>query len=372
MTEPGAIPAAIFRVLRRALPTLILLGGASALLLATDRASAGRSLPAVAVLQQVSTPLLDAAVRGMLEGLAERGFEDGRTLTVRRYNAEGDMAQANAIAREIVGGPFDVALTSSTPSMQAVATANKRGRLLHVFAAVADPFSAGVGLDRDDPLVHPRHLVGYGSLVPVDFTFRVALMINPALKRVGVAHNPAESNSRRFMELARASCRLRGIELLEAAVENSAGVIEAIQSTIARGAEAIYVPGDTTVSSVLDSIVVAAGKGGIPVFTVYPDKPDRGTLFDVGFDFREVGLLAGRLAGDLLKGADPAKIPIGTTAAMIPPRLHVNLEAPGYDRTRWRVPDELLRQAKVVVDGSGRHDAADAVLQGPFDEAEAQ
>ena len=355
--------------LRRALPTIALLAGASALLLVTDRTSRARSLPAVAVLQQVSTAVLDDAIRGMIEGLEEGGFRDGQTVTIRRYNAEGDMAQANAIAREIVGGPFDLVLTSSTPSLQAVATANKRGRILHVFAAVADPFTAGVGLDRADPLAHPRHLVGYGSLAPVDATFRILQRINPAATRVGVAHNPAESNSRRFMELARASCRERGIELLEAAVENSSGVIEAVQSTIARGAEVIFVPGDTTVASVIDSIIATAAKAGIPVFTVVPGKPDRGTLFDVGFDFREVGLLAGRVAGKLLEGADPASMPIGETAREIPPRLTVNLAAPGYDRASWKVPDELLRQAKVVIDAGGRRDQPEAVLQGPFNEA---
>lgn len=354
--------------LRRALPTLVLLAGGSALLLLTDRAGARRSVPAVAVLQHVSTTVLDDTVAGMLEGLAERGRVDGRTVTVRRYNAEGDIAQANAIAREIVGGPFDLVLTSSTPSMQAVATANERGRILHVFAAVADPFSAGVGLDRADPLVHPRHLVGFGSLAPVDATFRILQRINPAVASVGAAHNPAESNSRRFMELARSSCRARGITLLEAAVENSAGVIEAVQSTIARGAEAIFVPGDNTVVSVLDSIIATAAKAGVPVFTVNPGKPDRGTLFDVGFDFREVGLLAGRVAGDLLDGRDPATIPIGETVREIPPRLTINLAAPGCDRARWRVPDDLLRQARRVVDASGRQDQPDAVLEGPFDE----
>ena len=99
-----------------------------------------------------------------------------------------------------------------------MATANKRGRLLHVFAAVADPFSAGVGLDRSNPLTHPRHLLGYGSLSPVDATFRILLTINPNVRRVGVAHNPAESNSRRFMDLARAAAAPRNLELLEAAV----------------------------------------------------------------------------------------------------------------------------------------------------------
>ncbi len=369
MSGSTAPPSPIALVLRRSLPTVLLLAGASALLLATDRAGANRTVPAVAVLQQVSTSLLDDAVTGMIEGLADRGYADGTTVTIRRYNAEGDLAQANAIAREIAGGPFDLALTSSTPSLQALATANDRGRILHVFSAVADPFSAGVGLDRGDPLVHPRHLVGYGSLAPVDATFRIAQAINPQLAKVGVAHNPSESNSRRFMELTRASCKVRGIVLLEAAVENSSGVIEAIQSTLSRGAEAIFVPGDTTVSSVIESIIATAAKAGVPVFTVVPGAADRGTLFDVGFDFREVGLLAGRLAGDLLRGTDPATVPIGETAQEIPPRLTVNLVAPGYDRGRWRVPDELLRQAKTVIDTAGRRDQPEAVLAGPFTEA---
>jgi ABC-type uncharacterized transport system substrate-binding protein len=370
------MPAPVARLLAsicRWLPMLAVLAGASALLLLTDRAGSSRSLPAVAVLQQVSTPVLDDAVEGMIAGLAERGYVEGRTMTLRHYNAEGDLAQANAIAREIVGGPFDLVVTSSTPSLQAVATANARGRpegsrLPHVFAAVADPFSAGVGLDRRDPLIHPAHLVGYGSLSPVDASFRLLQTIGPRVRRVGVAHNPAEANSRRFMELARATCAARSLDLLEAAVENSSGVVEAVQSTIARGAEVIFVPGDTTVVSVIDSIVAVAGKAGIPVFSLTPGAPDRGTLFDVGYDFREVGLLAGRVAGDILGGKDPTTIPIGETSKAIPPRLTVNLEAPGYDRTVWRVPEEILQQATVVIGPEGRRDQPDAVFEGPFDE----
>lgn len=358
---------------RRWSPMAVVLAASSALLLATDRATSRRSVPAVAVLQQVSTPVLDDAVRGMVDGLAEKGFVDGTTVTIRRFNAEGDLAQANAIAREIVGGPFDMALTSSTPSLQALATANERGRpagsrLVHVFAAVADPFSAGVGLDRRDPLVHPPHLVGYGSLAPVEATFRILQAIAPHVSRVGAAHNPSESNSRRFMELARATCAARKLELLEAAVENSSGVVEAVQSTIGRGAEVIFIPGDTTVVSVAESVVATAAKSGLPVFSVTPGKPDRGTLFDIGYDFHEVGLLAGRAAGDILAGGDPATMPIRETSQAIPPRLTVNLQAPGYDRARWRIPEAILRQATVVIDATGRRDQPDAVLEGPFDE----
>jgi len=362
----------LFAFFRRAAPTVALLAGASALLLLTDRQSAQRTLPAVAVLQQTSSMVLEDAVQGMIAGLAEKGWVDGKTVTIRRYNAEGDMAQANAIAREIVGGPFDIVFTSSTPSLQAVATANARGRLKHVFAAVADPFIAGVGLDRADPLIHPPHLVGYGSLAPVDFTFRMARQMNPRLAKIGVAHNPSEANSRRFMELARTSCQGLGIELLEAAVENSSGVIEAVQSTIARGAEAIFIPGDTTVVNAADSVIATAAKAGIPVFSVNPGKPDRGTLFDVGFNFREVGLVAGRLTGDLLSGADAKTISIRETAHEIPPYLVLNFVAAAAARDRWRIPEDLKPQARYLIDGTGQHEQPGAVLAGPFEEPPAR
>jgi len=354
--------------LRRAVPTVVLLASASALLLLTDRQSAKRALPAIAVLQQTSSKVLEDAVDGMIEGLAERGWVDGKTVTIRRYNAEGDMAQANAIAREIAGGPFDLVLTSSTPSLQAVATANARGRLKHVFAAVADPFSAGIGLDRADPLIHPPHIVGYGSLAPVHATFLIARRLNPRLARVGAAHNPSEANSRRFMELARASCKALGIELLESAVENSSGVIEAVQATIGRGAEAIFVPGDTTVVSTIESVIATAAKSDVPVFSVNPGVPDRGTLFDVGFNFREVGLVAGRLAADLLSGTDPKTVPIRETTHEIPPYLVLNLATAAAGPDRWQAPEDLKTQARYLIDQAGRHAQPEAVLAGPFDE----
>jgi putative ABC transport system substrate-binding protein len=353
-------------MLRRFLPTVLLLVGASALLLATDRAGAARNLPAIGVLQQTSSSVLEDAVRGMVDGLAERGWVDGSTCTILRYNAEGDIVQANAIAREIVGGPFDLALTSSTPSLQAVANANRAGRVRHVFAAVADPFSAGVGLDRSDPRRHPPWLVGYGSLAPVDYTFGLARQFNPRLARVGAVHNPSEPNSRRFMELCRAACRRRRIVLEETPVENAAAVVEAVKVTLSRGVEAMFVPGDTTVISAIDAVITASSKAGVPVFTVNPGAPDRGSLFDVGFDFHEVGLAAGRLAADLLDGVDPATIPIRETQEVIPPRLLVNTVAPGVDRVRWRIPDDILRQAAVVVDADGVHQQPGAALEGPF------
>ena len=93
----------------------------------TGPGSPGR-VRSVALFQHVSQATIEEGVRGVLAGLAESGYQEGRTIRVRRYNAEGDAATSNTIARAIVGGDDELVITLSTPSLQAVAGANRDAR----------------------------------------------------------------------------------------------------------------------------------------------------------------------------------------------------------------------------------------------------
>ena len=312
--------------------------------------------PRVAIFQQASTPVLDDCVKGMIEGLAEAGFKDGENLELMLYNAENDNSMANAIARQVTDGSFDLVMTSSTPALQIVAAANTSGRVMQVFGAVADPYVAGVGLDRQNPLQHPKHLVGYGTLLPVEGTFELARRLYPGLRKVGVAHNPAETNSRVFVGMARETCKKLGIELIDAPVENSASVKEAIDSVIARGAEAIWIGGDNTVSSVADSVISTAKRARIPVFSMLPGRrPDQGTLFDLGTDFIQVGKMSGELAGRLLKGEDPSKMPVLDVIDVVSKRLTFNATVLNDLKDPWQFPPSVREQVDVLVDETGVH-----------------
>jgi ABC-type uncharacterized transport system substrate-binding protein len=346
-----------FAVKRLTLGMLLIAAGSGVLLLTDVRRTGadGRARPRIAILQQASTPVLDEGVRGMIDGLAEKGYRDGETADITTYNAQGDLPTANAIAREITDGRYDLVLTSSTPSLQVVANANKAGRAKHVFGIVADPYVADVGLDRADPLRHPRHMVGQSIMLPVGEAFRVAKRMWPGLTRVGVAWNPAEPNSRMFVDKAREAAPELGIELLEAQVENTSGVTEAIHSLIGRGAQALWVGGDNTVSSVIDSVVATARQARIPVFSILPGNADRGTIFDLGLDFYEAGRQTGFLAAEVLGGTDLSAIPIRDLADVVRRRFLINLKALRGLKDPWRVPDDLLRQADVVVDEKGLH-----------------
>jgi len=341
--------------LRRLLLGAALIILASVVLLLSDlkrRTEGARAIPHIGLLQHASVVLLDDTVRGMVDSLADNGFADGREIVIQKYNAQGDIAIANSIAKEMVSARFDLLMTASTLSLQAVANANRGGKTVQVFGAVADPAVAGVGISRDNPLDHPRNLVGIGSFLPVAEAFKIARSMFPGLKVVGVAWNPAEANSRAFTEKAREVCRAMDIELMEANVENSNGVLEAEESLVGRGAQALWIGGDVTLSVAVNSVISVGRKARIPVFTITPGKPDRGTLFDYGADFYEIGKRTGELAARVLRGADPTQIPI---VNLVPAWLVVNTLALSGLKDPWRVPADVLARANVVVDGNGVH-----------------
>ncbi len=344
--------------LRRLLLGIFLIMAAAAVLLLSDLGSRVRRTAApkpgrtmrVALLQHASQPILDQGREGMIAGLREKSWEQGRNLELKLYNAEGDNAVSQTIAKEMAGGGYDLLMTISTVSLQAVANANKTGGTPHVFALVSDPSVAGVGVSMTKPLDHPPHLAGFGTMQPILQAFKIAREMNPALKKVGVVWNAAEANSEAQVKVARKVSADLGIELMESTVDNSSGVAEAAGALVARGAEALWMGGDVTVMTAADSLISTAKKGRIPVFTVIPPNVKKGALFDLGADYTEVGRLTGNLAGEILNGRKPADVPITN---VMPEMLAVNLRATKDLQTPWQVSDDVRKRANLLIDDSG-------------------
>src|SRR5262249_49756625 len=116
----------MFETARRLALGIALIALAAGVLLYTDRGSrnpaprnssgsiqAGKVFK-VALVQYASLDVLEQGAAGLLDVLAERGYADGQRLQIRRYNAEGDIGTANAIAKDVANGGFDLLLTVST------------------------------------------------------------------------------------------------------------------------------------------------------------------------------------------------------------------------------------------------------------------
>jgi len=340
-------------ILRRLTLGMTLIVGMAGILLVSDlgqRRNRTGNLPRVAFMPFSTTELFDEGSRGVLEALSRNGYVDGKNLVLTQFNPQGDVPTATTLAKELTDGRFDMVITLGTGALQAVANANTQGKAIHVFGAVTDPFAAGVGISPANPLDHPRYMAGIGTFQPVENSIDIAREMYPALKKLGVVWNASEACSQACTLKARRHCTARGIELVETNVDNSSMVQEATRATIAKGAQAIWVGGDITVSTSIDAMILAARNAGIPVFTNTPGDVRSGALFSLGANYVEVGRIVGDMAADILKGRLPSTVRIEN---VVPERLGMNLKALKSLRDPWHVSPALMARAETVVTPDG-------------------
>lgn len=327
---------------------LILLIALSAVLLLFDSGNKlrkGDNKIRIAIFQITSYPLLDNTVRGYIDGLISRGYIDDDNIKITRFNSEGDLTIANSIATAIINQEFDLVLTASTPALQTMANANRDGEVIHVFGAVTDPFSAGVGLDINDSTIHPAHLFGAGTFQPVEESFREAKEMYPGLSKVGAPWCLAEACSEACVKKARSVCEELGIELIEANVEQSNYVSEVSKSLVLRGAEALWVGGDNVVEIGIDLMIDAGREGNIPVFTNNPNHTKKGALFALGSNYYNVGVAVAQIAADILDGKDMSNFKIRNIA---PHKLLINEAVLDNLKDPWNIPHSISVEADSI------------------------
>jgi len=342
--------SAIFDGLKQLGLGLGLLVAAGAILLMLDLNSRNpglrknsKGIPRVAIVQHASIKAIDDGRIGLLEEFKNRGFVEPDTVSIKVFNAEGDIGTANAIAKDVVSGSYDLIVTISTPSLQTVASANKSAlRVNHVFGLVTDPYAAGVGIDPLDHSKHPAYMTGFGSMQPIESLFLRIKEMRPEARRIGLVWNPAESNSFAQAQLARELCQKMDLELIEGSVENAAAVQEAVNSVISRGVDLIWISGDITVSSASSVVIRAATNAGLPVFSSLPSSVMQGSLLDLGADYVTIGRVLGQMACDVLEGKSPASIPVENQTAEI--LLYNETVLPKLKET-WSITPSIRQRA---------------------------
>jgi ABC-type uncharacterized transport system substrate-binding protein len=167
----------------------------------------------------------------------------------------------------------------------------------------------------------------------------------PDIKVVGVPWCTNESCSEACVEEARDICKKLGIRLLETNVENSGMVLEASRTLTSMGVDALWIGGDNTVETGIESMLRAAREDSIPVFTNDPQTALRGALFGLGANYYSVGIAVGQLAGDILDGKNVSAIPVEN---LVPEQLFINTYSLKYLHDKWSIPLQIMEKADSI------------------------
>lgn len=285
--------------------------------------------------QIVEHPALDALRQGVKDELADQGYK----VQYHDHIAQGSIATANLIAKQILGEQPDVVVGIATPTAQACAQTIRDIPI--VFAAVTDPVGAGLVQSLEKP---GGNITGTSDLSPIDRQLELILEFLPQLKTLGVIYNSGEVNSVTLVRILVEEAKKRGIQVEEATVSNSAGVFQAAKSLIGRS-DAIYIPTDNTVVSAFEAIVQIGYQGKLPVFAADTDSVARGAIAALAVDYYRMGRQTGEMVARIFKGSKPGEMPVETLREF---QIHLNPDSAA--KMGLKIPATILKKADKIIE----------------------
>ncbi len=247
----------------------------------------------VGITQIVAHPALDSAREGFKDAFKESGLK----VTFDEKNANGEIATANMIANNFVTEKVDLIYAIATSTAQSAAQATNK--LPVVFSAITDPEAAGL---------IKENVTGISDRVNVKQQLELLLKLDSKIKKVGVIYNSSEQNSKvQVDDLKKAASEL-GITIVEKSVTQVSEIPQASE-TLVKSSDALYLPTDNLVASVVNLITEKAIAAKKIAFGAESAHVKGGALITQGIDYYEMGKEAGKIAVEILKnGKKPSEI----------------------------------------------------------------
>jgi putative ABC transport system substrate-binding protein len=295
----------------------------------------------IGITQIVTHPALDANRQGFIDQMAEEDFVEGVNTEYDFRNPEGDMTLAASIAQKFVSEKVNLILSIATPTSQACVKAVEGTDIPVVFGSVTDPVAAGLVESWDNP---GRSVTGISDWADVATQVQLIIDILPNVKELGVIYNAGEVNSKVQVDELKKCAPALGIEkIIEATAATTADVMTAAQSLVGR-VDAIWVPTDNTVVSAFEAAVKICEDNKIPLFAADVATVERGAIGTPGIDYYQLGRECGQVAARILRGENPADIPVKRVDMT---DLYVNPSA--AERMGITIPQSVLGRATKIV-----------------------
>jgi putative tryptophan/tyrosine transport system substrate-binding protein len=277
------------------------------------------------------------------QALQDLGWADGQNTRIDYRWPGGDIEQIQSLAKELVGSRPDVLVglgLASTVAFQQVTRT-----IPIVFLMSVDPVAQGIV----ESLARPGgNATGFFATEPSLGGKWLELLkeIVPGLRRVAVIFNPETSKgSKSYLNSVETAAPSFSVAASGAPVHH-AGDIELVISSLARepGGGLIVLP-DAFTASHLKQIIELAARYRVPAIYAVRDYANEGGLMAYGTDAIDLYRRAASYVDQILKGANPANLPVQAATKF---GLVINLTT--AKALGLTVPPSLLDRADEVIE----------------------
>ena len=249
---------------------------------------------------------LDAATQGFMDAVKEAL---GDEVKFDLQNAAGDSATCNTIVNNFASKNYSLIMANATPSLQAAANVTKT---IPILGTSVTEYGTALGI-KDFNGVTGYNVSGTSDLAPLDQQASIMHELFPEARKIGLLYCSAEANSIYQINEVEKHLTSFGLSTKRMSFVDSNDIAGVLDSGIADGIDALYIPTDNTAAK-NTSIIDAKCRNGskkIPVFAGEEGICEGCGAITLSISYYKLGQVTGRMAVDILKnGADITKMKI--------------------------------------------------------------
>jgi putative ABC transport system substrate-binding protein len=278
----------------------------------------------------------------LLLGLRDAGWVDGRNPAIERRYAEGRMERLPELAGDLLRQKVEVIVTTVTADTTAAKIATSEIPI--VMAAVGDPVATG--LVRS--LAHPgANVTGLSQMTPDLTGKRLELLkeLVPGVSAIALLYNPDDPLSVLDWKEAQRSAQMLGMKFHSMEVSKTSDLDKALTEIPALHVGALVMMPAPVLVENLKPIADFAIRNRTPSLFHLREYAEVGGLVSYGVDRSDLFRRAASYIDKILKGANPADLPIEQPTKF---ELLINLKtAKALDLI---IPPRLLGMADEVIE----------------------
>jgi len=214
-----------------------------------------------------------------------------------------------------------------------------------IFTAVADP----VGAKLVESLVQPNtNFTGSHCAVSADRQLSALLYVIPKAKKIGFLYNaedPSPVSQIKAWKEAMARIKMKAAEFSIPKDANSVDSLADAAKPMVGKVDVLVTLADAKISAFGEGVIAVANAHKIPTYASLNSLVKKGALVSLGFDFKTGALITVPQAIDILKGANPATIPVITHSEY---RLVINMNTARI--IGLVIPPNVLKTASEAVE----------------------
>ena len=278
----------------------------------------------------------------MFESLRGFGYVEGQNIIVERRYAQGKAEKFQEFAAEMVRLKVDLIITNTTPA--ALAAKNLTTTIPIVIPTAIDP--VGTGLIAS--LARPGGNITGGAILTGELAAkRLELLkeVVSSLSRTAVLWNSANPANALAWRETQGAARALGVTLQSHEVQSPQDFEIAFARMAEERSDALFVLDDAMTMQYRKEIAEFAIQKRLPSVFATKDRVKAGGLMSYGPQYSEMMRRAASLVDKILRGAEPANLPMEQPTTF---ELVINLKT--AKAIGLTVPPPLLTRADEVIE----------------------